>query len=465
MKKIYFIFFIPIILFSYETLWVRIFDQGAKEALSAICFDNQDNILITGGIWRGMRRKWNILFIKYTPNGELIWTREYDSGQSESAICIGMDREGNIIIGGVSGDDTIEAQYLVAKFSPEGNLIWRRDFRSGDLSSFFDLFIDENNNILLCGGSYWYAGGGQSVASLFKYDANGNLLWYRFYDWASWFYRILPLPDSSFLILGDVLDTTANSLNWRIFIVKFNLNGHPMWIKKYIGRNRCDYWAAGLALDQFGNIIVGGYELGRRNNYDNYDILLLKFTATGDTMWSKRLDFTSFDYIMDIEIDETGNIYAAGGVGKIDTFDYLLIKFNSEGETIWTTRYDNNDKNDEIGDLIIDRENNIIVTGTSRRYDLSDYDGLTIKYRGTEGINENFKQPFSFDTRFKINKLKQQYLILPNYVEKIEIYDVNGKLIKEDKGYKISLKGIKSGIYFLKVIAQQKLYIKKLIII
>lgn len=446
MKKGYLIFIFVIFLYARETLWVRIFDQGAKEVGAALCFDNQGNILISGNIWRSRETKWDILFVKYTSNGEMIWTRYYDSGQRECAGCMEFDREGNIVIGGTSGNDTIECQFLVAKFSSQGELIWRRDYRAGDLSCFRDLFIDENNNIILCGDTYSYSGGGRSNAALFKYDANGNLLWKKFYNWAHSFYKMIPLADGSFLTLGDVFDRV--NFGFRILLIKFNPDGEPIWIKRYEGRRNFDYWAGGLALDSSGNIIVGGYEIGRGMNYD---ILLIKFTPDGDTLWSKRLDLTCFEeYISEIEIDKFGNIYAAGAIGKIDTCDYLLIKFTPDGETIWTARYDNNDKDDQICDLIIDRENNPIVTGDSRRYDYSDDDCLTIKYHGGVGISENFKQLISSN-------------ILSRDVKNIEIYDISGKLIKKAKGYKISLKEIKSGIYFIKIFTDKKEYIKKLI--
>jgi hypothetical protein len=54
-------------------------------------------------------------------------------------------------------------------------------------------------------------------------------------------------------------------------------------------------------------------------------------------------------------------------------------------------------------------------------------------------------------------------------VKEIEIFDVSGKLIKEinlssAKEPKISLKGIKSGVYLLKIKTENKEFTKKLII-
>ena len=56
----------------------------------------------------------------------------------------------------------------------------------------------------------------------------------------------------------------------------------------------------------------------------------------------------------------------------------------------------------------------------------------------------------------------------PLPVKEIEIFDVSGKLIKEitfsSKEPKISLKGIKTGVYLLKIKTENKEFTKKLII-
>ncbi|MEO0113746.1 MAG: T9SS type A sorting domain-containing protein [candidate division WOR-3 bacterium] len=69
----------------------------------------------------------------------------------------------------------------------------------------------------------------------------------------------------------------------------------------------------------------------------------------------------------------------------------------------------------------------------------------------------------SFEIKYFPNPSKPDFLILPINVESVKIYDVNGKLIKKAKGQKISVKEIKTGIYFVKIFTTEKEYIKKLI--
>lgn len=74
---------------------------------------------------------------------------------------------------------------------------------------------------------------------------------------------------------------------------------------------------------------------------------------------------------------------------------------------------------------------------------------------------------FSFEIKYFPNSIKPEFIGLPNYVENVKIYNISGKLIKkkEKSSFKISLKSLKKGIYFIKTKASKREYLKKFIII
>jgi len=87
------------------------------------------------------------------------------------------------------------------------------------------------------------------------------------------------------------------------------------------------------------------------------------------------------------------------------------------------------------------------------------------------GIEEYFIPDVKpFTSEIYSNPTKSFFVIRPSLpVKEIEIFDVSGKLIKEIafssyKEPKISLKGIKSGAYLLKIKTENKEFTKKLII-
>jgi YVTN family beta-propeller protein len=90
--------------------------------------------------------------------------------------------------------------------------------------------------------------------------------------------------------------------------------------------------------------------------------------------------------------------------------------------------------------------------------------------RDATGIEEYFLPDVKpFTSEIYPNPAKSFIVIrCPLPVKEIEIFDVSGKLIKEitfsSSEPKISLKGIKSGVYLLKIKAENKEFTKKLII-
>ncbi|MEO0114521.1 MAG: T9SS type A sorting domain-containing protein [candidate division WOR-3 bacterium] len=459
-KKFSFIFFI---LFSYglslsqDTLWLRRLDRGNEEWGYGITFDRMGNLMVAGVSWNSSTRH-NILLIKYTPNGDTIWTKCYGDSESEAAYAVASDQEGNIITAGWSGNDTIESQCLLVKFSPEGNFLWKREYRIRDIDCFTDVAIDRDNGIVLTGTSYTYLGGGDNIGFLRKYDTNGTLVWTKFYPWSDWLLGIVVSQDGNFFVTG--IDTF-----WQIITVRFDSAGDSIWTRKlsWIGHHHSFGCAADL--DSFGDIVVVGYT----TDWSNYDWVVIKYTQNGDTVWTRRFDFTTGDWATNVTTDHLGNIYVCGNVGVIDTNDYLLAKLTPNGDIIWTRRYDNG-YDDKVYGVAVDTNGNPIVTGTS--HNGNDYDIVTIKYRGLSGIKED-RQPFNAPSSMLNvypNPAKSVLAIrlsLSADRQAIKIFDVSGKLIREiatpsahnGNELKISLKGTKPGIYFLRLGTETKKFL------
>ena len=90
--------------------------------------------------------------------------------------------------------------------------------------------------------------------------------------------------------------------------------------------------------------------------------------------------------------------------------------------------------------------------------------------RDVTGIEEYFIPDVKpFTSEIYPNPANSFFVIrCPLPVKEIKIFDVSGKLIKEiafsSKEPKISLKGIKTGVYLLKIKAENKEFTQKLVI-
>lgn len=158
--------------------------------------------------------------------------------------------------------------------------------------------------------------------------------------------------------------------------LKYSRTGNPLWTKRYDRASEQDR-AKALALDGAGNIYVTGWStLGTYAGY-----LTIKYLSNGDTAWVRRYGLTGYNYYPSaITVDNSGNCYVTGiRVGGASYLDYLTVKYNSLGETAWVRIYDGPGSDyDSAAAVVVDASGNVYVTGYSMQNSMEDY--LTIKY-------------------------------------------------------------------------------------
>jgi len=112
-----------------------------------------------------------------------------------------------------------------------------------------------------------------------------------------------------------------------------------------------------MALDTQDNIIIGKY-------IDYYSYAIKKYNRNGEYIWSKIFKEKGL-YINDIITDKDDNIYITGRTSSINnSYDLFITKFNEDGDKLWTSLLEN-EKLNSASKLVIDKDNNIYVLGSS----------------------------------------------------------------------------------------------------
>lgn len=183
------------------------------------------------------------------------------------------------------------------------------------------------------------------------------------------------------LFLLGTLIILSNSflLNDRPKIIK-NDSGLPQlallgnWNSTWDKYNT-DYGRALTLDEETGDIYTLGY-----NGTPDADIIIIKYSNSGNEIWNVTWDDGANEIGYDIAIDSQKNIYVAGGNGtSFPNFDALLLKFNPAGELVWKRTYNGGSYDNSWG-LYIDSNDDIYFISDSI---LTSYDTVLLKYNSS----------------------------------------------------------------------------------
>lgn len=142
--------------------------------------------------------------------------------------------------------------------------------------------------------------------------------------------------------------------------------------------------AYGVAVDPDGNVVV----VGQHQSGDKFVIRVQKYNGdTGVILWQTDFDEFSQNIGKAVVTDAGGNIYVGGMVGSglgdlVPSTDYVIVKYDSNGNKLIRKTYDEGFA-DFLMDMDVDSSGYIYATGMVLRFsassELSDVDFWTIK--------------------------------------------------------------------------------------
>jgi len=143
------------------------------------------------------------------------------------------------------------------------------------------------------------------------------------------------------------------------------------WVQRFNSPGNYNDYVTDMAIDKSGNVYITGY---LNINDTNQDFVTMKYDQNGNQLWARYYDGPDHkeDKARFVDVDYQGNVFVSG----ISSYNVLTIKYNSDGDLIWVRRFENGLS---TRGMSLDRNGNIYVTGNTILDDI-----LTIKY-GSEG--------------------------------------------------------------------------------
>ncbi|MCE7734777.1 MAG: hypothetical protein GPJ54_07875 [Candidatus Heimdallarchaeota archaeon] len=266
----------------------------------------------------------DIFITKYHPNGSQLWSTYYGGDLLETNSKVAIDEDDNLIIIGTTFSTDLIAGFsecdlssssniFVTKWSPIGNLIWTRMICGNGMDNAMAVSIDNTGNILLAG---------YSTSSIFQdtyvfdqqdklndimiasIDFIGLINWIQLLGGSeNEFGRAIVTDEwGNVYVTGFTSSTDLSTYNDEkliyngledIIVVKLSSLGVPDWIK-IIGSNATDH-ACGIAINNQNNIII--MAATKSNNFPmvnainstyggGWDGLLLQLNSGGELAFS-----------------------------------------------------------------------------------------------------------------------------------------------------------------------------------
>jgi hypothetical protein len=315
---------------SGNRVWVKRYDFGVGKNDYGKVIKYFNNNIYVFGLSTNSNDKYAYLLIKYDTSGNQQWLKRYSDIDDNGADMV-LDRFGNIYVTGTSFTMGIGTDIGIIKYSPDGNTIWSRrlDYNSGNTDCSNSMAIDSNDNIIITGYTLDKNTYNESILTV-KYDSSGTLNWNKIYR-----SNLIDNTDEGTQVGIDknnniyVIGYTTIGLNNRDYItIRYKSNGDTSWIRTYNGPgNNMDY-PKSLVIDNQSKAYISGQSYGIGSSFDYFTIV---YDTTGNVFWSNRFNGTdnAYDATESIKLDDFGNIYLTGASGTVGTqLDITTIKFS-----------------------------------------------------------------------------------------------------------------------------------------
>jgi hypothetical protein len=221
------------------------------------------------------------------------WGVQTHSNFSNEALDVEVDNTGNTYIAGyVTGETefSISTQVAsapgngdvyVAKYSPDGNLLWMKQFGGNFMDRAYDLAIGPDQNVVVTGiftGSVAFgtttlqSAQGSKDVFLLKLGQSGNVIWARKEggNLSENSYGVTVDHQNNVILTGQfegstsianqnftsLIDPFTNLPSFDLFISKYDSNGNPLWVK--VGLAEKEDRGLAVAVDAQDNIFLSG---------------------------------------------------------------------------------------------------------------------------------------------------------------------------------------------------------------
>jgi hypothetical protein len=375
---------------SGAVIWTNVYNGSNNGSDSATCLGlGPGGDVFVGGSSEGLGTGQDFQIVKYDGWGAQLWSARYDGPDhlDDHATALALDGQGNLYVTGISRSAETGEDYLTLKLGPLGDTLWTARYTGpGDsLDQPVAIAVDSVGDIYVTGSSW---GGNTDFDWVtIKYSPQGDTLWVRRYNgpggWEDFAFDLAVSANGNVAVTGTVWYDSHEALD--ACTILYSPAGDLLWSNLYNGiqYGEADDFGRRVQIDRWGNVIITGSQF---NDGFGTDFLTIKYNAAGDTIWTQHWDspiHADDGFDCQLALDNFGNVYVGGScLGEDYYFNYVTFKYNAAGTLIWEILYPGlyHGANRMRGLALSPDQQFVYVTGLSSGAGTG-LDYATIKYR------------------------------------------------------------------------------------
>jgi hypothetical protein len=332
-------------------LWSHRYVQTDDQYVNKIAVDVAGNVIMCGDFYTALKLGTTYpsagfedgFVAKFDPNGNLLWVHQLGDVRPDRAWDVTTDLVGNVIVVGHMSAGMNDQDAIIAKYAPDGTEKWFKRFGAGDMHYQTAISVSVNlSKEIFVAGEF----------------------------------------DGAFSLGGATLQPTGGV---TFFLAKFDQNGNHLWSKALLTRTPYAYNLSGLATGSdgqttFTGVLLDSLDLGNGvlTSAGSYDIFLGRFDTDGNALWSKRFGDAQDQIVQALAINGTNQIalaaatngsvnFGGGTLTAAGDYEPVIAVLNASGNHVWSKIY-NGSSNQYATSLTWASNNDLLVvcrgTGT-----------------------------------------------------------------------------------------------------
>lgn len=468
MRKFAFIFFLPLTLNAQSIFYEKIFGTGGNDNLRAVKEFPNGTIFTAGFSDSGVYGGIDVSLSKLDKFGNLIWTKFYGNSYNNWGLYLNKTSDNCLVICGETQTASNLLDAFLYKIDTSGNVVWQQYYSSLVNESFKHVIETSDGGFLLSGfknDSY-----GSNDTYVVKADALGNYQWDLMIGGTDNEYADMgkETPEGDFIVTGDT--RSFGSGGYDVEVTKFNSSGFITWDSLFgdVDNNGCQ----GIYINSENKYI--SYGETEISTFSPFDFYIEKIDTNGSSIWRQTFGGALADAAFGLtELPDKGFMLCgySNNYPQPAPLNLVVLRTDSQANMQWVRAYGG--PGIDIGyEIIPSVLGGFIICGIysdSVNLDAEYYllhvddDGLLTGQQETAAANT-----ISIFPNPSIGVFSLEFGVGSGEKAEIEIYNSIGEEVykSEVKSQKevINLSTQPKGIYFVRIVANDKTYSQKIVI-